>query len=150
MSSGNVAVPTQFLQTGEQTYAYRRFGAGSAPPLLLLQHFMGTRDNWDPAVTDPLALGREVILFENAGIGRSTGTVAESIAGMAQHVLKFLNGLDLSTCDCPRILPGWDDRPTDRTGSPLRTRVFVPISRVLHTAGDGIPCVPTLNVRRTD
>jgi pimeloyl-ACP methyl ester carboxylesterase len=99
MSSGNVAVPTQFLQTGEQTYAYRRFGAGSAPPLLLLQHFMGTLDNWDPAVTDPLALGREVILFANAGIGRSTGTVAESIAGMAQHVLKFLNGLDLSTCD---------------------------------------------------
>jgi len=42
-------------------------------PLLFLQHFTGTLDTWDPAVTDPLASGREVILFDNAGVGRSTG-----------------------------------------------------------------------------
>jgi pimeloyl-ACP methyl ester carboxylesterase len=65
----------------------------------LLQHFTGNLDNWDPAVTDPLAEGREVILFENAGVGRSTGTVPESIPGMAQHVLRFLEGLGLSNCD---------------------------------------------------
>ena len=93
------AAPTLFLQAGDQTYAYRRFGEGSAQPLLCLQHFTGTLDNWDPAVTDPLAQGREVILFENAGIGRSTGTVPESIVGMAQHVLRFLDLLGLSTCD---------------------------------------------------
>jgi pimeloyl-ACP methyl ester carboxylesterase len=98
-SSSNIAAPTLFIQAGNQTYAYRRFGEGSAPPLLLLQHFTGTLDNWDPAVTDPLALRREVILFENAGIGRSTGPVPESIAGMAQHVLKFMDGLGLSTVD---------------------------------------------------
>jgi hypothetical protein len=34
-------------------------------PLLFLQHFTGALDNWDPAVTDPLALGRSVILFES-------------------------------------------------------------------------------------
>lgn len=97
--SSSIAAPTLFLQAGDQKYAYRRFGAGSTPPLLLLQHFTGTLDNWDPAVTDPLAQGREIILFENAGIGRSTGTVPGSIAGMAQHVLSFLDGLGLSTCD---------------------------------------------------
>ena len=48
---------------------------GPARPLLLLQHFMGTLDNWDPSVADTLASGREVILFDNAGVGRSTGTV---------------------------------------------------------------------------
>ena len=99
VSSTNVTAPTLFLHAEGQSYAYRRFGEGSLPPLLLLQHFTGTLDNWDPAVTDPLALGREVILFENAGIGRSTGTVPESIAGMTQHVFRFLDGLDLSTCD---------------------------------------------------
>jgi len=97
--SSSIAAPTLFLQAGDQKYAYRRFGAGSTPPLLLLQHFTGTLDNWDPAVTDPLSRGREVILFESAGIGRSTGTVPGSIAGMAQHVLSFLDGLGLSTCD---------------------------------------------------
>lgn len=99
VSASNVIAPTQFLEAQGLRYAYRRFGAGSALPLLCLQHFTGTLDNWDPAVTDPLAAAREVILFENAGIGRSTGAVPESIAGMAQHVLRFVDGLSLTTCD---------------------------------------------------
>src|SRR5581483_4118658 len=66
-SESNVTAPTQFLEVRGQRYTYRRFGGGSAPPLLCLQHFTGTLDNWDPAVTDPLAANREVILFENAG-----------------------------------------------------------------------------------
>src|ERR1700722_5605197 len=99
VSSSNITAPTLFLQAGDQTYAYRRFGEGSAPPLLFLQHFTGTLDNWDPAITDPLAQGREVLLFENTGLGRSTGTVPESIAAMAQHVVRFLDGLGISTYD---------------------------------------------------
>jgi pimeloyl-ACP methyl ester carboxylesterase len=95
----NITAPTQFVQVGEQRYAYRRFGDGSGLPLLFLQHFTGTLDNWDPAVTDPLARSREVILFENAGVGRSTGTVPPTIAGMAQHALAFLDALRLSRCD---------------------------------------------------
>ena len=91
------SAPTQFLQADEQRYAYRRFGNGSRPPLLCLQHFTGTLDNWDPAVTDPLAVDREVILFENAGIGRSTGKVPETIAGMARHAVAFLDAIG----DCP-------------------------------------------------
>jgi pimeloyl-ACP methyl ester carboxylesterase len=82
-----------------EKYAYRRFGNGSQPPLLLLQHFTGTLDNWDPAVTDPLAERGELILFESAGIGRSTGKVPETVAGMAEHALAFLDGLGLNTCD---------------------------------------------------
>src|ERR1700736_5592997 len=97
--ASNATAPTLLLQINGQTYAYRRFGGGPALPLLFLQHFTGTLDNWDPAVTDPLAAGREVILFESAGLGRSTGAVPESIAGMAQHALRFVDGLGLSTCD---------------------------------------------------
>src|SRR6516225_4517967 len=99
MTSSNVTAVTKFIEVGEQRYAFRRFGAGSGLPLLLLQHFTGTLDNWDPAVTDPLAREREVILFENAGIGRSTGTVPKTIAGMAQHAFAFLDALRLSRCD---------------------------------------------------
>jgi pimeloyl-ACP methyl ester carboxylesterase len=99
MTSSNVTAVTRFMDVGEQRYAYRRFGAGSGLPLLFLQHFTGTLDNWDPAVTDPLALGREVILFENAGVGRSTGSVPKTIAGMAQHALAFLDALHLTCCD---------------------------------------------------
>jgi pimeloyl-ACP methyl ester carboxylesterase len=94
-----ITAPTQFLQAESERYAYRRFGSGAKLPLLCLQHFTGTLDNWDPAVTDPLAAQREVILFENAGVGRSSGTVPKTIAGMASHALSFLDGLGLKTCD---------------------------------------------------
>lgn len=99
MTPSNVTAVTQFLEVGQQRYAFRRFGDGPSAPLLFLQHFTGTIDNWDPAVTDPLARGREVILFESAGVGRSTGSVPATIAGMAQHVFAFLDALQLSRCD---------------------------------------------------
>jgi pimeloyl-ACP methyl ester carboxylesterase len=98
-TASNTTAPTQFLPAGNERYAYRRFGSGSARPLLCLQHFTGTLDNWDPAVTDPLASEREVILFDNAGVGRSTGTVPQTIGGMAAHALAFLDGLGLDSCD---------------------------------------------------
>ena len=98
-AASNVTAPTRFLEAGKQRYAYRRFGAGSGLPLLCLQHFTGTLDNWDPAVTDPLASRREVILFESAGIGRSSGSVPNTISGMAAHALAFVDGLGIATCD---------------------------------------------------
>src|SRR5258705_9053239 len=98
-AASNTTAPTQLLQMNGQSYAYRRFGNGSGLPLVCLQHFTGTLDNWDPAVTDPLASGREVILFDNAGVGRSTGDVPETIAGMTEHSMAFLDGLGIKTCD---------------------------------------------------
>ena len=98
-TSSNITAPTQFLEAGSVTYAYRRLGHGVGRPLLCLQHFTGTLDNWDPAVTDPLALGHDVILFDSAGVGRSSGTVPDTVAGMATHALAFLDGLGITTCD---------------------------------------------------
>jgi pimeloyl-ACP methyl ester carboxylesterase len=99
LNSPNITASTHFLEAANETYAYRRFGGGAAPPLICLQHFTGTLDNWDPAVTDVLTTGREVILFDNAGIGRSTGKVPETIQGMAAHALAFLDALDLTRVD---------------------------------------------------
>src|SRR5260370_34069292 len=91
-NASNTTAQTQFIQTKLEKYAYRRFGAGRGLPLLCLQHFTGTLDNWDPAVTDPLARDREVVMFESAGLGRSSGMVPETIGGMAAHAPGFLAG----------------------------------------------------------
>src|SRR5438128_12287584 len=101
MTASTTTAPTRFLDVANQRYAYRRFGGhdASAQPLLCLQHFTGTLENWDPAVTDPLASAREVILFDNAGVGRSSGTVPTTVAGMAMHALAFLSGLAIDTRD---------------------------------------------------
>jgi pimeloyl-ACP methyl ester carboxylesterase len=97
--ASNTTAATQFIETNLETYAYRRFGGGAAPPLVFLQHFTGTLDNWDPAVTDALAQGREVILFESAGIGRSTGEVPDTIQEMATHLVAFAEALGLIQMD---------------------------------------------------
>jgi pimeloyl-ACP methyl ester carboxylesterase len=99
MTHTHVTAPTQFVAASGIRFAYRRFGKDVGVPLLFMQHFTGTLDNWDPAVIDPLSLGREVILFENAGVGRSTGSVPKTIAGMAQHAFTFLDALHLARCD---------------------------------------------------
>ena len=98
-TSSTITAPTQFLHAKNETYAYRRFGHGSARPLLCLQHFLGTLDNWDPAVTDALAAGEKSFCFDNAGVGRSTGNVPDTIAEMAAHALAFLDGLGMTTFD---------------------------------------------------
>src|SRR6185436_4599439 len=49
--------------------------------------------------TDPLAAGREIILFDNAGVGRSTGEVPTTVGGMAKHAMAFLHGFGITTCD---------------------------------------------------
>ena len=90
---------TEILRVNDETYAYRRIGGGFRRPLLCLQHFTGTLDNWDPAVTDPLGEEREVILFDSAGVGRSTGKVPTTVAGMAAHALRFLDSLCVVNCD---------------------------------------------------
>jgi pimeloyl-ACP methyl ester carboxylesterase len=97
--ASNITAPTHFVETKLERYAYRRFGKGAGLPLLCLQHFTGTLDNWDPAVTDPLALGREVILFGSAGLGRSSGQVPENMVGMATHALAFVDALGLKRVD---------------------------------------------------
>jgi len=100
VSSLSTGAPTQFLEAKDGArYAYRRFGSGPGLPLLLLQHFTGTLDNWDPALTDALAGDRELILLDNAGVGRSSGAVPTTVAGMAQHVVTFLDSVGVSTCD---------------------------------------------------
>jgi pimeloyl-ACP methyl ester carboxylesterase len=98
-TDSNTTASTQLLQGSHGTYAYRRLGGGIRRPLVCLQHFTGTLDNWDPAVTDPLASDREVILFDNAGVGRSSGKVPTTVAEMAQHALDFLDTLCLINCD---------------------------------------------------
>jgi pimeloyl-ACP methyl ester carboxylesterase len=98
-TASNTTAQTKFVTVGENTYAYRQFGVGQGLPLVFFQHFTGTLDNWDPTVTDRLARDRSVVLFENAGIGRSNGKVPETVATMADHAMKFLDAIQLTRVD---------------------------------------------------
>src|SRR4051794_28750173 len=79
-------------------YAYRQVGEGT-PALVLLQHFRGNLDNWDPELIDALAADRRVVTFDNAGVGGSTGTTPSTIAQMARDAIAFIEALALGTVD---------------------------------------------------
>ena len=91
--------PTQFVEANGIRFAYRRFGKAGGVPLVFNQHFTGTMDHWDPAVTDGFAKDREVILFDNAGVSSSSGEVPTTIEDMAANAVAFTNALGLKTVD---------------------------------------------------
>lgn len=79
-------------------YAYREVGKGGVP-LVLLMHFRGNLDNWDPALVDALAQNRRVITFDNTGVGRSSGTTPSTITQMALDAIAFTDALNLDPVD---------------------------------------------------
>ena len=79
-------------------YAYRDVGAG-AVPLVLLQHFRGNLDNWDPALIDDLAAEHRVVAFDNVGVGGTTGTTPHTVEAMAHGAIAFVEAMGFTQID---------------------------------------------------
>jgi pimeloyl-ACP methyl ester carboxylesterase len=98
-TSEYLAAPNRMVSSANGVdYAYRIVGEGT-PALVLLQHFRGNLDNWDPALVDALARDRRVVTFDNAGVAGSTGTTPSTIAQMARDAIAFIEALELGTVD---------------------------------------------------
>src|SRR5215471_17096260 len=81
-------------------YAYRDTGGGEGDvPLILLQHFRGNLDNWDPALVDALAARRRVVAFDNVGVAATTGTTPGTVEAMAHGAIAFLEAMGLEQVD---------------------------------------------------
>lgn len=91
--------PTQFVEANGIRFAYRRFGKPGGVPLIFNQHYRGTMDYWDPAVTDGLAKDREVILFNNAGVSSSSGETPTNFQEMGANAIAFIRALGLAQVD---------------------------------------------------
>jgi pimeloyl-ACP methyl ester carboxylesterase len=85
-------VDYRFRDTGSDT------GSGRAP-LVLLQHFRGNLDNWDPALVDALASARRVVTFDNTGVGGTSGTTPHTIERMAHDSIAFLEAKGIDEVD---------------------------------------------------
>ena len=92
-------VSTQFVQVGNIKCAYRRFGRCGGVPLVLLNYFAASMDDWDPKVTNGLAAEREVILFDNVEVASSAGETPSTVPAMAKDFLDFCNSLELGNVD---------------------------------------------------
>src|SRR5213592_3423872 len=95
-----VDAPNQVLGASNGVdYAYRTAGAPDAPALVMLQHFRGNLDNWDPALIDALARDRRVITFDNQGVAASSGTTPSTVAQMATDAIEFIDALGVGEVD---------------------------------------------------
>ena len=93
-------LPNKLVSTANGVdYAYRDTGGEGGVPLVLLQHFRGNLDNWDPALIDALASARRVITFDNTGVGGSSGTTPRTVEQMAYDAIAFLAAIDLGQVD---------------------------------------------------
>ncbi|KAJ4182824.1 AB hydrolase-1 domain-containing protein [Fusarium falciforme] len=89
----------QFVTVDGIKFAYRRFGRDHGVPLALLMHFRGTMDHWDPALVNPIAAKRPIILIDNAGVGRSEGEVPKVFAKWAQYYIDVLRAIGVTKAD---------------------------------------------------
>jgi pimeloyl-ACP methyl ester carboxylesterase len=91
--------PTRYVEGGGIRFAYRQLGPSTGTPLVLLQHFSGNIDAWDPAVVNTLAADRPVIAFDTAGVGRSSGQTPDNVPAMARDAVTFINLLGFAKVD---------------------------------------------------
>jgi pimeloyl-ACP methyl ester carboxylesterase len=89
---------TVTIESGE-TLAYREVGRENSIPLVLLPHFRGSLDSWDPALIDGLAPHRTVIAFDNVGVAASSGRTPPTVAAMATGAVSFVSALGLNHFD---------------------------------------------------
>jgi pimeloyl-ACP methyl ester carboxylesterase len=79
-------------------YAYRDVGSGEIP-IVLLQHFRGNLDNWDPALIDDLAAEHRVVTFDNRGVAGSSGLTPNTIEAMARDAIAFVDAIGFKEVD---------------------------------------------------
>ena len=101
MTTTHLTAPTRFVEVDGTKFAYRRWGntATDQPPLFFLQHFRGGMDHWDPLMTDGLAAGREVILYNGRGVASSTGNPRTRIEDMADDAAAAIRAMGLKKVD---------------------------------------------------
>ncbi|MDB4903594.1 MAG: alpha/beta hydrolase fold protein [Mucilaginibacter sp.] len=90
---------TAFVKVNDVQIAYRTIGSPSAIPLLCLQHFTGNMNDWDPSVINGLSKDRQVIIFDNTGVGESGGKTPDNVPAMAVDTLAFLKAIKLEKVD---------------------------------------------------
>jgi pimeloyl-ACP methyl ester carboxylesterase len=98
-STSYTDVSTRRVNAGNAIeYAYRDLGEGEIP-LILLQHFRGNLDNWDPALIDELGAARRVVTFNNVGVASTTGATPTTIEAMAHGAIAFIEAMNFDRVD---------------------------------------------------
>jgi pimeloyl-ACP methyl ester carboxylesterase len=103
-AAGVLTAPVRIVRTPAGTVGYREVGTGT--PVLLIIGADASMDDWPPGFVDALAAHHEVVVFDNAEVGRTTavpGTAQLTITAMASQTSALISALRLHR---PAVL-GW-------------------------------------------
>ncbi|GJN67601.1 alpha/beta-hydrolase [Purpureocillium lilacinum] len=131
----------RFITVGDIRFAYRWLGRRDGIPLVLLMHFRGTMDHWDPALINPLAAVRPVILIDNAGVGRSGGEVPKTFTGWAQHYIDVIRALGVKRADVMGFSMGGCVAQLVALNAPKLVRALV-LCGTIPSEGEGVIRAP--------
>ena len=93
-------VPTRTITAGGVEFAYRELGDDNpGPPVVFLVHLAAVMDNWDPRVVDGFAAKHHVVVFDNRGVGASSGSPASSMEQMAKDAITFIKAMGFEQVD---------------------------------------------------
>jgi len=107
---------TQYIDAANGVkFAYRRLGRSAGTPLVMHIHFRGSMDFWDPALLNALGDACPVIIFDQAGIGRSPGEVPTSFKEWADDLIAFVTALGITQIDLFGFSMGGAARADGRT-----------------------------------
>jgi pimeloyl-ACP methyl ester carboxylesterase len=94
------SIPSKKVHVGDIDIAYKIFGKGD--PMLLINGYSQSMDNWDPILLKRLASNHTVIIFDNRGIGNTTSSGENrffSIAQFANDTAGLLDVLEIKQAD---------------------------------------------------
>ncbi len=87
------------ISVGGTTFAYRDLGPEGGMPIVLLNHWGATLDNFDPRIVDGLAGRHRVIAIDYRGIGGSEGDAPVTVAEMARDTIALIHALGFEQVD---------------------------------------------------
>jgi pimeloyl-ACP methyl ester carboxylesterase len=91
--------PTHTIKAGGVEFAYRRLGQTTGVPVVFLTHLAAVLDNWDPRVVDGIAAKHRIIVFDNRGVGASSGATPRTIEEMARDAVAFIRAIGFDQVD---------------------------------------------------
>ena len=90
---------TRTVSAGGVDFVYRELGPNVGVPVVLLTHLAAVLDNWDPRIVDGIAAQHRVIMFDNRGVGASSGSTPSTIDAMASDAVAFIRALGFERVD---------------------------------------------------
>lgn len=98
-------------------------------------------DHWDPALVNPLAALRPVILIDNAGVGRSGGEVPKTFGGWAKHYIDVIRALGVKRADVMGFSMGGCVAQMVALNAPRLVRSLV-LCGTIPSTGEGVTRAP--------